>query len=155
MDELLCFIGKWKILIEVISYIVLIVGVIIAYFQLRDNTKAQQALRSPLLYIYCPENADSINGLVIRNGGNVIATNITINVSEKMNLCSRIIRYWRKGKVLSLKNTIPLFNIEKKDERIFGDSRIFDNVQNIKVKITYHSPFHSRKMKIKRSFKRR
>ena len=155
MDDFFCFIEKWKVLIEVLYYLVLIVGVIIAYFQLRANTKAQQALRSPLLYIYCPEGADPINGLVIRNEGNVIATNIIINVSEKINLCSRTIRYLRKEKVLSLKNTIPLFKDGKKDESIFGDSRIFDNVPNITVKITYHSPFHRRKMKIKRSFKRR
>ena len=155
MDELFCIIEKWKVLIEVLYYLVLIFGVVIAYIQLRANTIAQQALRSPLLYLHCPKNADPINGLVIKNGGDVIATNINIYVLEKINIFSRIILCLRNKKLPSSKKNIPLLENDHEEEIFTYDSDLnLNEFTNIRVETTYHSPFHHRKMKIVNNFNR-
>ena len=135
----------------IIYHIVLVGGVVIACIQLIANKKAQQALRSPLLYIYCPKNADIINSLMLKNGGNVIATNITIFVTEKTTLCLRIKLFVCRKKPLSTKKTLPLL---KEDDEYKIISNELNNSSNIKIRVTYYSPFHSRKMELVNYFNR-
>lgn len=153
MDNFLFLVNKYKDLIEVLYFLVVIVGVVIAYIQLRANTKAQQALRSPLINIYCPKHADPINGLTIRNVGDIIATNITIFVSEEINPLSRIILFLRRKRVPSSKKWLS--SLEKEEMPSIYNNNIKSNLfSNIKVEITYHSPFHHSKMKMVNKFKR-
>lgn len=155
MDKIHCFVDKWKNLIEVVYYFFLIFGVVIAYFQLRAHTIAQQALRSPLLYIHCPPNADPINGLVIKNGGDVIAININIYVSERMSKFSRMILSLSNKKAPTSKKNIPLLEIGQEDKIFREDSNLnLNDFTKIIVEVTYNSPFHHRKMKIENQFKR-
>ena len=161
MSDIVCYI------VDVIRYIIDVIkewdwlgiiyrialagGVIVACLQLIANKKAQQALRSPLLYIYCPENADKINGLTLKNGGNVIAKDITIFVTEKTTLCLRIKLLVCRKKILSTKKRFPLL---KENDEVKIISSELNNSSNIKVKVTYYSPFHSRKMKLVDYFNR-
>jgi hypothetical protein len=98
-------------------------------------------------YIYHPKDADPINGLLIKNVGNVIATNVTIEVSEVKK--QKI--HWGNEKGLSTKTTFPLIIIDE-DVPIINSK--LHNVPEIKVKVIYHSPFNNREIKIEERFKR-
>jgi len=149
MDEfnLLCFAKEYKDLIEVFYFIILMIGVVIAFVTLRANTEAQRALRSPGLFIFHPTNGDPIETLVIKNSGNIIATDINISVSENK-LFPRL-RLWLKiGKIELLQ--IPL--LENEDEAsIFIHGSELKKSSNIVVKVTYRSPFHNTKLKFTKS----
>jgi hypothetical protein len=135
MDKLYFCIGIWKDVVEIIYYIALTGGVFIAWRNLRAMVKAQRTLRSPELYVYCPTGTDPINGLVIINKGNVIATNIIIKVSEKRKLSTLL------KKLPKCSKKIPL--LEKNDEiTIFGSGISLNEFSNIKVKVKYNSPYH-------------
>jgi len=147
MDDIICFVDKWKDFTEFIYFLVVIVGVVIAYIQLRANTKAQQALRSPELYIYCPEGGDPINALLIKNEGDVMAIKVTIYVTEKVSLFYRIWKRLTNKKVPSSIKKLDLLKKSDEKKSIYENESVATNFSNVKVKITYYSPFHNTKMK--------
>lgn len=157
MNDFFCYIidswEEWtlKDKIEVIYFIFLMFGVVIALIQLSANTKAQRALRSPMLYIYCPKGADPINGLMLKNEGNAIATNITVKISEKTNPYYRIKLYLCNKRVLSTAKKIEIINRDA-EELIVGNELY--NAPVIRVKVIYCSPFHNKKITKNYLFKR-
>ena len=156
-DALFNFITERIAFLENLYYVILMIGVIIAYFTLRANTKAQRALRSPGLFIYRPEGTDAINGLRIKNIGSIIAMNINIYVSDGK-------RYSRIKQWLHIEKPehIGISSLEAAKEgeesnsiSIFrGDSKLKKN-SRIYVKVTYYSPFfYNVKIKTNTYFKR-
>jgi hypothetical protein len=141
MNELFCcireFVKEWKVFIEVP---ILIAGFGVAWGRLNSMVKAQRASCCPQIYVYCPDGADTINGLVIKNESEVIATNITIKVSEKRKLCT----LFKKLPKCSEK-TIPLLIKGDSEKSIFDNKTNLNNFSSIKVKVKYHSPYYWRK----------
>jgi len=141
---------NWKVIIKVLQFVLLIVGSIIAYRQLRANTEAQRALRSPQIYVFRPKGADPINGLVIKNAGEVIAMNITIKVSEKRER-NNILKKLPKNST----KFIPLLAKEEGEKSIFINSLNPNNFSNINVKVKYYSPYYCKTvLRYKNTFSR-